>query len=557
MVPAYSVAIRVGGQVFVSGMTGILPGTQDIIGGGVGAQTRQTLENIRTALVAAGAVMSDVSECTVFLVDMADYAAMNAVYIEYFPVAPPARATLAVTALPRPAARVEIKCSAQLASPPAANPGAAEDVPMSYALGTIGGFGELVNSGVKKLALSEVLPPAEMDRLLPEAQRVAERNHVQLYRERDLLVTDLFPADVAAGKDVLLIYQDTTKDDYLRLKADAEQLQRAGEYTGAKREAIARRFGRMLSYPTWRINELLAEQGDFRTMRDFGIRASNLFLYYKDLDRATAFYQQTLGMELVADYQMARIFRMTGDSYLILVDATKGMHTADEPKSVAVALLTDQLEQWHAYLTTKGIAPRSPFVPKPGRAHDGFVIEDPEGYLLEFERFNQHAENKDLLPLLHDVPTVRAPSSTLPAGLGFKATVTWLYYKDLPPMQTFYEQVLGLREVVDQGWAKVYQASHTGYIGLVDERRGMHKWSEKKAVNVSFLIDDIDGWFAYVKQHGAFPLRGERVNDDEAGRYRAFVGYDPEGYYMEFDRFREHPLNTTLMSYLRRASVMK
>jgi 2-iminobutanoate/2-iminopropanoate deaminase len=112
LVPAYSVAIRDGGQVFVSGMTGIKPGTQDIIAGGVAVQTRQTLENIRTALQSAGSSMAEVAECTVFLVDMADYAAMNAVYSEFFRVDPPARATLAVSALPRPAARVEIKCSA-------------------------------------------------------------------------------------------------------------------------------------------------------------------------------------------------------------------------------------------------------------------------------------------------------------------------------------------------------------------------------------------------------------------------------------------------------------
>jgi 2-iminobutanoate/2-iminopropanoate deaminase len=111
LVPAYSVAIRGGGQVFVSGMTGIKPGTQDIIEGGVGIQTRQTLDNIRTALRSAGASMADVAECTVFLVDMGDYAAMNAVYIEFFPVDPPARATVAVSALPRPAAKVEIKCT--------------------------------------------------------------------------------------------------------------------------------------------------------------------------------------------------------------------------------------------------------------------------------------------------------------------------------------------------------------------------------------------------------------------------------------------------------------
>jgi len=114
LVPAYSVAIRDGGMVFVSGMTGVKPGTQDIIDGGVAVQTRQTLENIRTSLQAAGATMADVAECTVFLVDMADYAAMNGAYIEFFRVDPPARATLAVSALPRPAARVEIKCSAVL-----------------------------------------------------------------------------------------------------------------------------------------------------------------------------------------------------------------------------------------------------------------------------------------------------------------------------------------------------------------------------------------------------------------------------------------------------------
>ncbi|MFN0181503.1 MAG: VOC family protein [Gemmatimonadales bacterium] len=428
---------------------------------------------------------------------------------------------------------------------------------MAYALGTIGGFAELVNSGVKQLALSEVLSPAEMDRLLPEAERVAARNGVKLYREPSLLVTDLFPADVAKGKDVLLIYQGTTKDEYLALKADALALAKAGQDTGRAREAIARRFGRMLSYPTWRVNQLLAEQTGFRTLRDFGIRASNLFLYYRDLDRATAFYQQTLGMELVADYQMARIFRMTEDSYLILVDATKGMHTADEPKSVAVALITDQLEEWHAYLATKGIAPRSPFLPKPGRAHDGFVIQDPEGYLLEFERFNPHPENETLLPLLQSASTVRAPGSTVPGGLGFRATVTWLYYQDVMAMETFYEEVMGFRQVVDQGWTKVYQGSGTGYIGLVDERRGMNRWSEKKAVNVSFIIDDIDGWFKVVKERGAFPLRGMAVSDDEAGRYRAFVGYDPEGYFMEFDLFRVHPLNRTLMRYLGEAPAPK
>jgi 2-iminobutanoate/2-iminopropanoate deaminase len=117
LVPVYSVAVRAGDQVFVSGMTGVKPGTQDIVEGGVDAQTRQALENIRTSLQSAGAALRDVVECTVFLTDMADYAAMNTVYVEFFPADPPARAAVAVTALPRPAARVEIKCSAVIRRP--------------------------------------------------------------------------------------------------------------------------------------------------------------------------------------------------------------------------------------------------------------------------------------------------------------------------------------------------------------------------------------------------------------------------------------------------------
>lgn len=114
LVPVFSVAVRNGDRAFVSGMTGVVPGTQEIIAGGITPQTRQALENIQVAFLAAGAKMADVDECTVFLVDMSDFAAMNAVYAGFFPREPPVRATVAVAALPRPAARVEIKCSARV-----------------------------------------------------------------------------------------------------------------------------------------------------------------------------------------------------------------------------------------------------------------------------------------------------------------------------------------------------------------------------------------------------------------------------------------------------------
>jgi catechol 2,3-dioxygenase-like lactoylglutathione lyase family enzyme len=386
------------------------------------------------------------------------------------------------------------------------------------------------------------------------AVKSASKHDVLVYREDDLLITDLFAADVAKGKDVLLLYQGTTKAQYLDLKKDKKNLVEAGEYKGKAREEIARRFCRLLSYSPRKINKQLAEHTPFRTMDDFGIRASNLFLYYENLEEANIFYTQILGMELVADYKMAKIIRMAGDSYLILVDATKGMHTSKEPKTVALALLTNQLDEWYTYLKSQDINIRSNFKPKNTGPHDGFIAVDPEGYLLEFERFYQHPENEKFVQLLKTNKTIEAKSpqqqTIIPEGLGFNSTITWLYYKNILAMQNFYHDVLGLELVVDQGWAKIYKSSETGFIGLVDEKRGMHKFTEKKAVNVSFIIDDIQGWFDYVKKNNVFELRSDKLETGEGKKYQAFVGYDPEGYFMEFDIFYPHEDNTVLMKYL-------
>lgn len=127
----------------------------------------------------------------------------------------------------------------------------------SYNLGIMGGFAEVVKLGVKKLALSEVMTPEEMDGVMDDAMVIAERNGVQMWRETDFLVTDLYPADVAEGKHVLLIYTGDTLDQYLELKADKARLVAAGEYEGEAREQIARRFGRLLSYPEPVIDDLI------------------------------------------------------------------------------------------------------------------------------------------------------------------------------------------------------------------------------------------------------------------------------------------------------------
>ncbi len=283
--------------------------------------------------------------------------------------------------------------------------------------------------------------------------------------------------------------------------------------------------------------------------REFGITANNAFFYYDDVERAAEFYTDTLGVDLVADYDFAKILRLAGTSYLILVDAEMGMHSTDEPKSVALALLTDELEAWHEYLQGQDVEFRSELSVNPDGPHDGFVVLDPEGYLLEFERFNDHPENVDLTPQLAQLDSLYPPAdrgATAPSDLGIKATVLWLYYADMDSIQAFYEEKFGLDLTVDQGWAKIYQTSPAGYIGLVDGERGMRDATETKAVTVSFFTDDIRGWFGYTRDEQAFELRSEAVSEAD-DRFLAFVGYDPEGYFLEFDTFLEHEANTELL----------
>jgi len=295
-----------------------------------------------------------------------------------------------------------------------------------------------------------------------------------------------------------------------------------------------------------------------KTLSDFGIRASNLFFYYKDLDRATKFYTETLGLQMVGDYGMAKILRVAQTAYLILVDAEEGMHTADEPKTVAIALVTDQLDEWYTYLVEQGLKMRGTYKPTAGKPHDGFVALDPEGYLLEFERFNPHQENEKFTPILDKCETIFPPAdqkTTVPSGLGFKSMVTWLYYKDLAGTQKFYEDILGLKMIVDQGWTKIYHVSSSGFIGLVDEKRGMHSFTEQKGVTVSFIIDEIEDWYEYAQKYQPFELRSKKLETGSDNKYKAFVGYDPEGYYMEFDKFYEHELHTEFYKYLTEVEV--
>jgi 2-iminobutanoate/2-iminopropanoate deaminase len=104
----YSHAVAVGNLLFCSGQTPIDPATGELIEGDIAQQTRRVLQNLQLVLSASGVTLAQAVKTTVFLMDMADFAAMNAVYAEFFPAAPPARSTVQVAGLPR-GARVEIE----------------------------------------------------------------------------------------------------------------------------------------------------------------------------------------------------------------------------------------------------------------------------------------------------------------------------------------------------------------------------------------------------------------------------------------------------------------
>ncbi len=107
----YSQAIKTNGMVFCSGQIPIDTATGEFVSDDVAEQTEQVLKNLSAVLEAAGSDLNNVVKTTVFLADMADFAAMNEVYAKYFSENKPARATVQAAGLPR-GARVEIECIA-------------------------------------------------------------------------------------------------------------------------------------------------------------------------------------------------------------------------------------------------------------------------------------------------------------------------------------------------------------------------------------------------------------------------------------------------------------
>ncbi|HEY7528679.1 MAG TPA: RidA family protein [Candidatus Deferrimicrobiaceae bacterium] len=108
----YSQAVRSGGFLFCSGQIPLDPGTGKMVEGGIEAQTERVLRNLEAVLAAGGSSLAKVVKTTVYLADLGDFPAMNAVYGKFFPSLPPARATVQAAKLPA-GAKVEIDAIAE------------------------------------------------------------------------------------------------------------------------------------------------------------------------------------------------------------------------------------------------------------------------------------------------------------------------------------------------------------------------------------------------------------------------------------------------------------
>ena len=95
--------------------------------------------------------------------------------------------------------------------------------------------------------------------------------------------------------------------------------------------------------------ELFAQDNPVNPMDEFGTTASNVFFYYEDVDAATTFYKEVMGFHVAADYGFAKIMQVAPKSFITLVDHTRGMHSADEPKTTA----TDASARWSTSRTNQ------------------------------------------------------------------------------------------------------------------------------------------------------------------------------------------------------------
>jgi predicted enzyme related to lactoylglutathione lyase len=113
--------------------------------------------------------------------------------------------------------------------------------------------------------------------------------------------------------------------------------------------------------------------------------------------------------------------------------------------------------------------------------------------------------------------------------------ITFLYYHEIQPAASFYEDVLGFELVEDQGWAKIYRTSGNAFVGIVAGEKGFCQAQEKNAVLLTLCTDDVSGWYEVLKGQGVKLLT--ELQQREEIQIRCFFFQDPGGYTFEVQQF--------------------
>ena len=110
------------------------------------------------------------------------------------------------------------------------------------------------------------------------------------------------------------------------------------------------------------------------------------FIYTPDTQRAFSFYEEVLGLPLIHDEGVARIYRIAGAGHLGVCQESEGRPS--EPRGLCLSLITDDVDDWYARLTAKGVATEGPPKALPQYGVYSFFLRDPDGHLIEVQRFD-------------------------------------------------------------------------------------------------------------------------------------------------------------------------
>jgi len=113
--------------------------------------------------------------------------------------------------------------------------------------------------------------------------------------------------------------------------------------------------------------------------------------------------------------------------------------------------------------------------------------------------------------------------------------ITFFYYSDLSEAREFYEGVLGLEVVDDQGWAVIYKVNGSCFFGLVDEENGFCKAQESNAVLFTLVVENVEEWYGYLKEKDVRILSEPETKEDIG--VKCFFLKDPAGYALEIQEF--------------------